>query len=313
MDERTIIRRLGTYLISGVALLSLLAAKGMAQGVVPGTGVHLTKVGDDFEDPKWGYKYNLPKNSYELDKQDRLPASYSLNGRWFEGPLRGTPDLVKRVDTPAGGLPGSRGALVLRTLNSGRPGILSFKAQQDDFIANVKSRVGGMLPVAWSPNVVVRVFVPPLDQWEKRSGTSFAFRAGVHGHKANDGWGKTEDYWPGILFNLYRGDSRKNKPDRARLRMRAGPSGRDVEGPEIKTTGWWTLGMTFTPDGRVHYYAHAGVDDLTSADHIGSHYPYGNVCRQFETFFFDVLSNDDGHTWSTEWIIDDPELYVVKR
>ena len=64
-----------------------------------------------------------------------------------------------------------------------------------------------------------------------------------------------------------------------------------------------------TPDGKVHYYASPGVDDLTSEDHIASQYPYGFRCRQFHTFFFNVANRDDGRTWSTSWVIDDPSLY----
>ena len=35
----------------------------------------------------------------------------------------------------------------------------------------------------------------------------------------------------------------------------AGPVGQDFAGPHITTPGWWTLGMSFSPDGQVHYYA----------------------------------------------------------
>ena len=80
---------------------------------------------------------------------------------------------------------------------------------------------------------------------------------------------------------------------------------------QITQTGWWTFGMTFTPDGMVHYYAetgrrqtHAGrpprLDD--SLRHAG---------ENFNTIFFNVVNMDDGRTWSTEWIVDDPEIYVV--
>jgi hypothetical protein len=45
-----------------------------AQVFVPGTGQKLTNVGDDFEDEKWDYVYNLPKSSEENDKRQRLPG-----------------------------------------------------------------------------------------------------------------------------------------------------------------------------------------------------------------------------------------------
>ena len=86
-----------------IAALLILATNAAAdEPLVPGTGEFIAKVGDDFEDPNWGYKYNNPKNSQELDGEARNPGGYSLNRRWFEGPLRGHPDLLKRVPTPAG-------------------------------------------------------------------------------------------------------------------------------------------------------------------------------------------------------------------
>ena len=69
--------------------------------------------------------------------------------------------------------------------------------------------------------------------------------------------------------------------------------------------------MSFTTDGAVHYFASPGVDDLTSADYITSQYPYGYHAESFETFFFNVANMDDGKTWSTPWVIDDPTLYCV--
>ena len=101
--------------------------------------------------------------------------------------------------------------------------------------------------------------------------------------------------------------------DTAYLLIRANRNGGDFKGPQITTTGWWTLGMSFTPDGQVHYYAGPGVDDLTEEDYITSQYPYGFQCESFKTFFFNVCNGDDGKTWSTAWIIDDPTLFYVKR
>ncbi len=65
-----------------------------AQILVPGTGQKLTQVGDDFEDEKWDYVYNLPKSSEENDDRQRLPGGYATNGRWFEGAKRGQPDQI---------------------------------------------------------------------------------------------------------------------------------------------------------------------------------------------------------------------------
>jgi hypothetical protein len=299
------------------------------QFVVPGTGRKFSQVGDDFEDPKWAYHANLPKSSEENDKQQRLPGGYSANARWGEGLLRGQPDAIKRVPTPADGLPGSEGSLLIASLHTGVPGSFSGKPEQDDFIASVSSRLGQQISVTQSPNVVVRVYLPPWEKWEQRRGNSFGFRAACQAwtsekdKKKNTGFGlksissgsskkkKLETYWPGMFIHYNKGGTGKDTSDSATLLMRAGPSGADFRGPEIKETGWWTLGMSFTPDGSVHYFAKSGVDNLTAADHIASQYPYGFRCDRFDTFFFDIVNGNSGD-WSTPWIIDDPAVYVLR-
>ena len=75
--------------------------------LVPGTGTIVKNVVDDFEAENWKWNYNHPKSSEEQDKRMRGPLAKSTNGRWFEGPKRGTPDVVKRVELPAPGLEGS--------------------------------------------------------------------------------------------------------------------------------------------------------------------------------------------------------------
>ncbi len=100
--------------------------------------------------------------------------------------------------------------------------------------------------------------------------------------------------------------------DSAYISIRGNSYGGDFKGKQITVTGWWTLGMSVTPDGMVHYYAKPGVEELTSNDRITSQYPYGNSALRFRTFFFNVCNGDDNKTWSTQWIIDDPTLYIVR-
>ena len=309
-----------------IAAASLLGWQMAADAqVVPGTGHHLTELADDFEDPSWSFTLNLPKASANIDKIDRQPAGFSSNGHWFESTYRGTPDFVKRVETPEGGIPGSTGAMALQTLYSGIPGQLSHKFQQDDLIANVSQKMGFMLPAAWTPSYVVRVYVPPFEQWEQRVGSSFGFRADCQtiinkptrvGRLFRTGGTsrEIEQYWPGFFFQ-YNG---KNHPQHtgettATILIRSGERGEDIQGPVITRPGWWTLGMTITSDGRVHYYGHEGVANLTSKDHLYSNYPYGYKCLQTSTYFFNVVNQDDGHTWSTRWIVDDPKVFVATR
>jgi hypothetical protein len=272
-----------------------------------------------------GYFDNGPKASSNIDHQDRLPAGISKNQRVYESTYRGQPDVIKRVETPANGLRGSNYALSMRSRQTGIPGAPSYKMQQDDLLINVTSLLGGPVSVSKSPSVVCRVFLPPFEKWERRTGASFGFRAELEGgsrqlasHKGFFGKSskmkrKYEAYWPGFFIQFNSKFDGQNKEDSALLLIRAGSQGEDIVGPTIKETGWWTLGMTFTPDGSTHFYASPGVDPLTERDHIASSKPYGHTAEKLNTFFFNVVNQDDGRTWSTEWIVDDPALYLYTR
>lgn len=287
--------------------------------LVPGTGVKITDVGDDFEDPDWEFIHNLPKSTENINGFDGGVGGVSKNERWYEGAKRGQPDLVRRVPTPKGGLPGSQGSLLLMSLYTGIPGRPSYQVQQDDFICDVNYRLGGSIPVWRSPSFVVRVYMPPVEKWERRSGPTFAVRAAVDTTVSkSEGVGlfarnvqKSETYWPGLFIEFEPKEVHRRPYDVAYFRVRADEYGGDYRGPQITQTGWWTIGMSFTPDGRVHYYAKPGVEKLTAKDRIASHYPYGYECEQFNTFFFNVCSPDDGKTWSTPWIVDDCEVFYV--
>jgi hypothetical protein len=296
-----------------------------AAPLVPGTGQKMTQVGDDFEPEEWGFIQNLPKSSEEQDKQQRLPTGRSTNGRWYEGIKRGHPDFMTRVPTPEGGLPGSEGSLLFRTRLSGIPGSRSYSMQQDDLVANIQYRMRGTISVSQSPSCDVRVYLPPFEKWEDRSGSTFGYRIAVQTHAwktpdsprgfffRNTPQYTDEVYWPGIFIQFRSKTDSRHEEDSAYFTIRGNRRGADFKGPEITETGWWTLGMSCTPDGQVHYYIRQGVDDLTEADHVTSQYPYSYKAEQFRTFFFNVCNRDDGSTWSTPWIIDDPSLYIGSR
>lgn len=273
---------------------------------VPGTGSRVAS--DDFEAGDWQYIRNGAKASYEQDESQRPPGGRSKNGRWYESAMRGQPDVVRRIATPPGGLEGSKGSLFLATMLSGIPGDISRKQMQDDLLMGVKDRIGTPIPVAWRPSVVVRVYLPAFERWENRSGSSFGIRGDVRGRNVD---GTVEPYWPG-MFILFRSEtSQKYDHDHAQITVRAGNNGRDVPGPVIEEPGWWTFGLAFTPDGAVHYYASPGIDDLTDDDHLYSATPYGTRCLFFDNFMINVANLEDGRTWSTPWVIDDPTVYVV--
>jgi hypothetical protein len=294
-------------------------AMGQSSAFVPGTGTELTQVGDDFEDPDWTYIPNNPKSTEDINERQNTPIGKSKNGRWFEGIKRGHPDIVKRVATPPGGLPGSTGALLLQSLYTGIPNRPSGQMHQEDFIANVQYRLGGTLSISQAPSVTTRVFLPPIDQWDNRSGPHFAFRAALETTKTTQKQRlffssterENEVYWPGLFIILESKSQTGKEHDYAYFRVRANRGGGDMMGPAITTTGWWTLGMSFSTDGAVHYYAKPGVEDLTEQDYITSQFPYGYRCERFRSFFYNVVNGDDGQHWTTPWIVDDPKLFVL--
>ena len=289
--------------------------------LVPGTGQQIIEVFDDFEDPNWNFTPNLPKSSANIDKVERHPSGMSDNGKYLESMYRGTPDFVRRVETPPGGIPGSTGSLAMQTLNSGIPGARSHTFQQDDLIAGMQNKLGYSLPSSWSPSYVCRVYIPPFEKWERRNGSHFGFRADCvttintptmgRFFKNVASMRKQEQYWPGFFIQLNMKNMTGAQEDSAVILIRSDERGHEVPGPKITRPGWWTLGMSFTPDGRVHYYAHEGVANLTAKDHLYSNFPYGYKCEQTTTYFFNIVNQDDGHSWSTRWIVDDPKAYVA--
>ncbi|MFM8578990.1 MAG: hypothetical protein ACKOCN_09355, partial [Planctomycetaceae bacterium] len=288
--------------------------------LIPGTGIAVKGGGDDFEDEGWKWNYRHPKSSEEQDEHVRGPIGTSVNKKWFEGMKRGTPDLVKRIELPAPGLAGSTHGLLLATLHAGIPGRVTYTSQQDDFVFDSGRAVGGSgMSVLDSPSIVTRVYLPPFEQWERRAGASFGFRAGCFTHAIITGEDHpdrgefgVEEYWPG-MFICFEPGKGEGTADSAFIRIRGGRNGREIRGPSIDELGWWTLGLSFSPDGQVHYFASPGVDDLTAEDHMSSQFPYGYRTERVKTFFYNVCTRDDGQTWSTPWVIDDPQIYFVKR
>lgn len=308
-----------SFALAAAVVLSLPAEA--ARPVVPGTGTLIDYVGDDFEDTSWDFKHNFPKSSREQDSRLRSPTGRSTNNRWVEGPERGQPDHMQVVPTPAGGLPGSEYGLLIRTLNSGIPGRHLYDVEQDDLIANCLDRIGSISP-SEIPSVVTRVYLPPAEEWENRSGPQFGFRISVStvtteeksfGFFGSRSETKAEPYWPGIWIHFRSETDRRFDKDSAFLTIRGDSRGRDVRYKEIpeEQFGWWTFGMSMTGDGQIHYYAKPGVEDLTAADYITSQFPYSYSAQRFRTFFFDACNKDDGQSWSTPFVIDDPQLYVV--
>jgi len=298
------LRYLTGCLLAPALLLTLLHNAVIARPLVPGSGTLIDYVGDTFEDTSWSFINNFPKSSREQDERLRSPTGKSTNGRWIEGPERGQPDHMKVVPNPSGGLPGSNYGLLMRTLNSGIPGYRSNDVQQDDLIANCISRLNMSIPVADMPSAVVRVYLPPADEWENRTGPHFGFRISTSTTVTERSTGrgffassrmetKQEPYWPGLWIHFKSKTSRNVEEDSAFLAYRGNRQGRDIKCIDITADqfGWWTFGISATGDGQIHYYAKQGVENLTQADHITSQFPYSYRAERFRTFFFNACTN----------------------
>jgi hypothetical protein len=297
-------------LIAFVTVCGAIAAAPAWAGTpfIPGTGEFLADCSDNFEDPNWKYVLKLPKSSSEQDENSRPPGGISSNRLWHEGALRGTPDVVKRIPTPPGGIEGSTGALMFATQRSGIPGKITNKQQQDDLLMKFDRKLGRSISMSWQPSCTVRVYLPAFENWEQRNGPSFGMRADCRGRKPD---GSTEPYWPGMFWLFRKANGKSIPEDFAQLTVRSGPRGNDLRNLKATEPGWWTMGMSFTSDGQIHYYARKGVEDLTAEDYLTSQFPYGDRCLSFNNFFFNVANQDNGRSWSTSWVIDDPKIYVI--
>jgi hypothetical protein len=205
-----------------------------AEAFVPGTGVFLENICDNFEEPSWNYRYNHPKSSHEQDEKQRGPGGRSSNGLWHEGGKRGTPDLVKRVETPSGGIAGSTGSLLFATRNSGIPGRVANSQQQDDLLMLFDRRLGRSIPIAWQPSATVRVYLPSFDTWENRTGPQFGVRCDCTGRNPD---GSVETYWPG-MFLLFQSETNRNvEQDFAKISVRGDRRGQDIRKVNIAEPG----------------------------------------------------------------------------
>lgn len=295
-------------------------ASAQSRMIVPGTGRLVNY--DDFEDEKWGWRENGPKSSRENDNQVRSPLGRSFNGRWTESPKRGRPDRVQRVPTPPGGIAGSKGSLLIQSMHTGIPGRPEGKQNQDDLIMAPRA-----MNLSSLPNFVVRVYFPEWTEWEPRHGVSFGIRAGMVGPQDVEEEvevgifrkrtikkmvHKDDGYYPGFFLQYNPKSDPRFSEDHAVFVLRAETSGHDkVVGPKITKPGWWTIGMSIEPGGYCHYYAREGVEELRPQDHLFSSQPYGIPGHRFNTIFFNICSADNGTSWSTPWVIDDPKVYTA--
>ena len=147
--------------------------------------------------------------------------------------------------------------------------------QQEDFILNVQYRTGGPIPISQNPSVTTRVYLPPTDQWERRSGPQFAFRVALETTKNTQNKyfplaskKENEVYWPGLFICMDTKEQTK-KTGRSDLLPYSLNGNRRHDGTGVRSTDCGS-GVSVSANGAIHYYARPGVEDLTSELHHNS-------------------------------------------
>ena len=198
---------------------------------------------DDFEDPDWSYNPQTEEFANKL---------------WRGGSSRGVPELLERVPTPNGGKKGSTGALEIRTneIEIYRDGHLG---QEDLLTAEYEQKLGRKLTRADQPVFIVRVWLPPFDQWGDYY--SFGFR-----HESFLENGSKDQHYSTIWLTYDRGI---NPKPFFKYRVGTNELFYEVYDPRlIEKDGWWTIAVAFDENGFCHYYARPGAGDLTEEDRL---------------------------------------------
>ena len=256
---------------------------------VLGRTIRLDALCDDFEDKNWCYDYQ---------------KGGDLRGLWRRGSGRGEPELLTRVPTPDGGRSGSIGALEVRTNKiDGNDA----KSNQEDFLTvEFKQKLKHSLTRTSQPVFLVRVWLPPFDEWGNYYW--FGFR--------QEAWLDDKNkYYPSIFLV-----SDKQTISKPFFRFRIGTGvASDIYGGPIKQSGWWTLAIAFDEKGVGYYYARPGVSVPTENDKMFD-------TKQFKTnngtanpfmdhvlySFFSLMYPPSGNE-SPRFVIDDYEVWVVKN
>jgi hypothetical protein len=170
----------------------------------------------------------------------------TVNPIWTPG-LRGFPEYLSSQN----------GLLSIRSIDNGDDPYPS----AEDMITTYSDQIGRSLVAAEKPSVVTWLWLPPFNEWPTGVNASgfrewLGFRVTAYDADLPENNGL---YWPGIYIA-----TDDNGPC---LIARVGDGyAPDVTIGRISTSGWWTLGIAFSDDGRTEYYAAPGQVTLTSAN-----------------------------------------------
>jgi hypothetical protein len=247
---------------------------------------------------------------FEIDVEKGESIDAPTLPRAWRASRRGAPTRIERVDPPEGGLPDSDHALLLQTQK--REGDDSI---QDDLLnPDFRKRLGQPLGRLHRPVVLVRLWVPPFEDWVAEH-YNFGFRLSALSRSLEGPQNRVGSYYPSIWLADVSGrqDEAPPKP-RWYARMGSGPVP-DQELRAISKAGWWTLAIAFDQLGYGYYYARPGVEPPTIDDliwkttYFKQHTAGGPQVDSIGYAFFSMLAPRDGEA-SAKFIIDDFEVWV---
>lgn len=278
--------RQSIYLLRCFAVViatALAAPFAMAQPLTDGK-VRVEALSDNFEDPAW---------------------SANFGDRWRGGSFRGAPEVLERVTPPANGLPGSTGALRIRSVDNGDD---PHPTQEDFLTQDYTAALGRPLTRDDQVLTTIRVHMPAFSTWSNGV-NNFGFRMEPRSNSLIGVDNPVGYYYPSIwLWD--------NGPEN-RFVVRLGDGfASDLNVAPITQAGWWTLGIGFDADGIGHYYASPGVDPLTAADEIWDttmFNSFGGTDPRMDTLAYNFLSlgYPAGPSLSPDFIVDDFEVFIV--
>lgn len=279
-----------------VVISPVMASEQLGEGTIVsdvlGRTVRLNALCDDFEDKDWHYDYQ----------------KHSCYRGFWRTDDRGDPKLLARIATPDGGKSGSTGALEIRTNNSDS----NHDPNQEDLLTvEFNQKLGSELTRADQPVFIVRVWLPPFDQWSKGQSLNFGFRQTARPSNGSE-------YYASIWLYHNTPPVGQIEPG-PRFVFRIGTDAPDVFDGPIKQPGWWTLAIAFDEKGVGHYYARPGVDVPTEKDEMFSTVQFrpingtDNPLMDHMGYSFFSLSRSKGDKVSPRFVIDDYEVWIVSN
>lgn len=237
----------------------------------------------DFENIDWFNDYNKNieywHDTHNKDQEKRGPES------------------LKPVDTPIGGRPGSHGALEMSRIDD--------PWQQEMLSPAFKNKLGRALKREDQPIFIVRIYLPPFDQWGDAYHFGFRQQTYAKGIEKVIPEAKDDKYSTSIWVK------KDGKKISFYFRAANVQPNDQPGGPAVKP-GWWTWAIAFDKNGIGHYYISEGTASPTKDDEVfdtTKFQPSNNPHMEEIEYSYFAIARGGGNP---KFVIDDYEVWVKK-